>query len=155
MDPKFLVEVFNPQKDLAIDLEQVLQVPAQVARLEGLSFDEVHIHYVSKSEIVALHDRFFNDPTPTDCISLPMDEPGEQPYCFLGEIFVCPEVAIEYVQAHKGDAYTELLLYTIHGLLHLMGYDDMNEEDQEKMREAESKHLKWFKEKNMTLTPKH
>lgn len=103
--------------------------------------DEVSLHFVTVAEITELHRQYFNDPTPTDCISFPMDDPEDIGYRVLGDVFVCPEVARQYVKAHGGDVYRETSLYVIHSLLHLMGYDDIDEEDQRQMRDLEHHYL--------------
>ncbi len=102
------------------------------------------VHFVSVSEICDLHDQFFQDPTPTDCITLPVDDLSDDPetYCMLGDVFVCPKVAIEYASANGEDFYRETTLYVVHGILHLMGYDDMDEKECVRMRAAEERHMK-------------
>ena len=88
------------------------------------------LHFVSKAEISEIHGNFFNDPTPTDCITFPFREAE-----LLGEIFVCPKVAMEY---SSENAYAETTLYIIHAILHLIGYDDIDEKDEILMRKAEA-----------------
>lgn len=66
-------------------------------------------------------------------------------YCHLGEVFVCPEVAIEYAQQRGLDPYLETTLYLVHGILHLIGYDDISPQERKKMRYQEKRcihHLK-------------
>lgn len=111
--------------------------------------DEVIIHLVSKPQICKLHADFFNDPSPTDCISFPMDnELGKEGYRVLGEIFVCPAVALEYAEEHGKDPMDELKLYLVHGILHLLGYDDIKPKDRQKMRRMEAECLKITCEKH-------
>jgi probable rRNA maturation factor len=82
--------------------------------------EEVNVHLVSKKTITKLHEDFFQDPTPTDCITFPFAEDS-----LLGEIFICPEVAIEYANKYKKDPHQETSLYIVHALLHLLGFDDI------------------------------
>jgi len=117
------------------------------------SYDEVSIHFVDAPEICDLHGQFFDDPSLTDCISFPMDDSSEEGYRVMGEIFVCPETARQYVADHGGDIYKEMTLYVIHGLLHLIGYDDIEEEDERKMRAAEQEYLADIGTKNLWLLP--
>lgn len=138
------VEVIDEQSALALDSHSVAAGVRAVVIIEGHRCDEVAIHFVTKEVIGQLHARFFGDPTPTDCISLPIDEVDEGSYRHLGEVFVCPEVACEYVRDHGGDPLTETFLYIVHGLLHLMGYDDI--EEQTAIRAAEERHLAHLKE---------
>lgn len=80
-----------------------------------------------------------------------MDDADETAYCVLGDLFVCPQVAVEYSQKHELDPSEELTLYVVHGLLHLMGYDDIEEDDVKTMREAEKIHMNHLKKKGLLL----
>lgn len=132
----------NAQPFLPLTLSSIEQVASAVLAQEGVTTDELSLHFVTTEEISALHATFFNDPTPTDTISFPLDPPGAPGYHVLGEVFVCPETARSYLQKEDPQAcYEETLLYLIHGLLHLIGYDDQSEEERIKMRLAEERHL--------------
>ena len=76
-------------------------------------------------------------------MSFPIDPPSEDRdfHHVLGEIFVCPKVAVEYALENDLDPHKELTLYVIHALLHLIGYDDIDESDRKKMREEEKRCL--------------
>ncbi len=131
--------VFNQQQDLPISSESVEPVVQCVLSSEGRSTDEVSIYFVSNEEMCRLHLEFFNDASPTDCISFPMDD-EDAPFDFniLGEVFICPKTALEYARKNQGiEPYQETTLYLVHALLHLLGYDDIDEADQKIMREKE------------------
>lgn len=137
------VNVINQQTSLKINLKAVQELANEVVSYENRHFDEVAINFVKVKKICSLHKRFFQDPSPTDCISFPMDANDEGiGYRMMGEIFVCPEVALEYAVNHQKDPYHELMLYVVHGLLHLMGYDDLEPAARRDMRAAEKRHLK-------------
>ncbi len=91
-----------------------------------------------------MHLDFFNDPTSTDCISFPLSssDPKRTTYSVLGEVFVCPKVAIAYAKEHALDPYEEASRYVIHGILHLLGYDDLQPAEKRKMRAQENRCLK-------------
>lgn len=123
--------LFNEQTDLPIDLSSVERVVEHVLNAERVYPDELAIYFVTNEEMCALHEEFFDDSSPTDCISFPIDN------SFLGEVFVCPQTAKERLISHTtevlADAYQETTLYLVHGLLHLMGYKDLTSEDRKKM----------------------
>lgn len=150
-----IVYITNSQKDLAVDETQIERIACQVVQFEGHTFDEASIQLVETKEICSLHDQYFDDPSPTDCISFPMDmDDGEGAvagYRVLGDVIVCPRTAIEYSVANGLDVYEELTLYIVHGLLHLMGYDDLIEEDIKSMRSAEERHMKNLKKLDLCL----
>lgn len=127
--------------------------PSQVNKLIDLllafydvQFEEVTVNFVDTPTISQLHADFFDDPTPTDCITFPIDDG-------VGEIFVCPEVGIQYAKEHNLDVDEEVTLYVVHGILHLLGYDDIEEADRKEMREQEKRCISLLKEKGLILKP--
>jgi probable rRNA maturation factor len=146
--------IFNHQKDLKIarHKEIIRSLIVHISRAEKVSFDEVGLHFVSDRAMRKLHNAHFQDPTSTDCISFPIDSREEKEYTILGEIVVCPKTAIEYAKTKKLDPYLELMLYIIHGMLHLLGYDDIEQKDRALMRRKERKYIHWLKEKLRTTS---
>jgi len=144
------VHIFDQQQDLKISHAKVQDIVRQVLSLEGKNCDEVSIHLVDTPTISTLHERYFGDASITDCISFPIDIPNKKGYCVLGEVFVCPKVAIDYAKEHKCEPYHEMTLYIVHGLLHLLGYDDQGEVEAE-MRAAEARHMKNLGAKDLLL----
>ena len=68
---------------------------------------------VDRAAIAKAHADFLGDPTETDVITFP-----------YGEILVCPAIAREQAPVHGAELDDEVLLYALHGILHLSGYDD-------------------------------
>ncbi|MES2344729.1 MAG: rRNA maturation RNase YbeY [Chlamydiota bacterium] len=135
------ITFYNSQQALDVSYVFVQELAHSVFKtLEQVLPSELIIHLVDKETITKLHADFFNDPTPTDCISFPLDDldaHDDTGYILLGEIFVCPEVAIEYACLNDKKPIEETALYIIHGILHLLGYDDIEEKDRLKMRSLE------------------
>lgn len=148
-----IIHTTNKQSDLPLDFSNLQAIVSEVLKLEKQSAAEVGIHFVTTKEICKLHKLYFNDPSPTDCISFPLDGPNETHYRLLGDVFVCPNTAVQYAAAHKSDAYFETTLYVVHGLLHLLGYDDIAEKDIPTMRAAEKRHMSNLKKLNLQLSP--
>lgn len=148
---KIVVE--NHQKDLPINKESVRRIVSHFLSLYQIETDEISLHFVMEEKIIELHKRFFNDPTITDCITLPIDSPDTpQPYHLLGEIFICPKTALSYAINHSQDPFEELTLYIIHGLLHLIGYDDIEEKDERIMRKKEKECMESLKKEKLLLS---
>ncbi len=85
-----------------------------------------------------LHMRWMNLEGPTDVMSFPMDElrPGTETSLsegMLGDIVLCPQVAAQQAVAAGHSAIEEMMLLTIHGILHLLGYDHTTEEQEKQM----------------------
>ncbi|HEV3272445.1 MAG TPA: rRNA maturation RNase YbeY [Candidatus Methylacidiphilales bacterium] len=91
----------------------------------------IHVVLVDRATIARVHGDFLGDPTETDVITFP-----------YGEILVCPAVARDHAGAHGLEPDREVLLYALHGLLHLAGYDDMTPASAKKMAAAQSRLLK-------------
>jgi probable rRNA maturation factor len=144
------VLVYNRQKDVPLHATSAKSVAREILKNENSSTDELAIYFVSTEEICNLHRDFFNDPSPTDCISFPLDNIKDQAsgYHILGEIFICPKAALDI---DADSVYAEVTLYLVHGILHLLGYDDIEEKARKKMRKAEEKHMELLAIKKILL----
>ena len=145
------IQVAQEQSLVPIDCQSVETLVMEFTQFHGVDFDEASIHFVDTPTICKLHQDFFDDPSTTDCISFPMDDSDEDGYRVLGDVFVCPETALDYVKTHSGDVYHEVTLYTVHGLLHLLGFDDIDDEDRQEMRNEEARFLQFVNEKKLWL----
>lgn len=148
-----LVSCTNTQHLFAVHYEEVEALVASTLSFMQVDCDEVSIHFVSKDDIAKLHEEYFDDPSPTDCITFPIDSQDDDTgYKVLGDVFVCPEVAYEYSQAYLTSFDEEVSLYIVHGLLHLLGFDDIEEDDRDMMRKQEKECLDHLKERNLLLS---
>ena len=100
---------------------------------------ELAILFVDEEAMTQLHVQWMDEPGPTDVLSFPMDElrPGTPdnptPPGLLGDIVVCPSVAARQAAAAGHSAEEEMLLLTTHGILHLLGYDHVEPEEEKEM----------------------
>jgi probable rRNA maturation factor len=148
------IQIFNHQRSLSISIDATKTIVSFFLKKAKVEADEVSIHFVSQKKICSLHQEFFNDPSPTDCITFPIDDPTakKKPYPFiLGEVFICAKTAVDYAKEHKIDPYEELLLYLVHGLLHLLRYEDQTQEQAKVMRKKEKYYMSVIKQKGLTL----
>lgn len=148
------VAVYNKQNDLDISLKQVEKLICFLLDYKKVKTDELNVHFVDTKTICSLHSEYFNDPTTTDCITFPMNAPDMSRqeaggHHILGEIFVCPQTGVRYDPAHP---YDEVSLYIVHGFLHLLGYDDIEEADEREMRNGEDELLALLKQEGLLLT---
>jgi probable rRNA maturation factor len=86
---------------------------------------------VDRATMARVHGDFLGDPTETDVITFP-----------YGEILVCPAVARDRAADYGLKVEQEVLLYALHGLLHLAGYDDTTPALAKEMARAQDKLLK-------------
>lgn len=147
------VQVIQDQSLVLINSLSAEKLVVDFLAFYNQRFDEAAVHFVSTPAICALHDQFFGDPSVTDCISFPMDDAEEDGYRVLGDLFVCPETAVSYVATNGGSIYREVTLYLTHGLLHLIGYDDLKEADRLQMRIEEARYLENVEAKGLWIHP--
>jgi probable rRNA maturation factor len=130
----------NNESGISIDESALL-------RLVAFELDFLHVHadaelailLVDEAAMEQLHVQWMDEPGPTDVLSFPMDElrPGSEddvtPAGLLGDIVLCPQVAVEQAKTAGHTTLDELLLLTAHGLLHLLGFDHVEPEDEKEM----------------------
>lgn len=131
------INIYNRQKALTLSKGFVRKAVKALFSFLSISCEEISIYFVTDEEISQLHAQFFNDPTPTDCITFPMDA------LYLGDIFISPAAAIRYAPE---DPQEETVLYIVHGLLHLVGYDDLLPKKRRTMRKMEKRCMDHLKE---------
>lgn len=149
------VNVTNSQDIVTINPKQIESIVTCILDSRQVACDEISIHCVSMEDISKLHEEYFDDPSPTDCITFPIDDKEEDTfYKVLGDVFVCPEVALTYSQTHIVSFEEELTLYIVHGLLHLLGYDDIEEQEKLQMRAEETTCMNLLKDKGLILSLK-
>lgn len=148
------ISIYNEQKAIDISKIHIKKLIKKILDKENVNVDELVIHFVKVKKICDLHNIFFKDPSPTDCISFPIDDPQNKEHCFLGEIFICPEVGIKYAKKNGLNPSDEIALYTIHGLLHLIGYNDVTKKDKTIMRKKEKKCMTLVRSYNLDICKK-
>lgn len=148
------VAIFNKQRTLSLNNDQVAAIAKEVVALEQRCYDEVAIHFIGTKAMCQLHGKYFNDFSLTDCISFPMHNTFDLGYSTLGEVFVCTQVAFAYARKWGSDPYQEATRYMVHGLLHLLGYDDIKKKERSYMREAEERLLGHLQKKGLILQKK-
>lgn len=109
---------------------------------------ELDLLLVDEAEMTDLHVKWMDEPGPTDVLSFPMDEvrPHWKEMAILGDIVVCPSIAKSQARS-AGHAFEhELAILSVHGLLHILGYDHAIEtEEKEMFALQESLVARWSK----------
>jgi len=123
---------------------------------------EINIDFVSRSKIKDLNTKFRSNPNVTDVLSFPsllevgktdmqligykltkdnfpMDVNQETGMLFLGDISICKGVVYKHAKEYGNTKLREMVYMAVHGLLHLLGYDHINEDDKKIMRDVEEK----------------
>ncbi|MRH29841.1 rRNA maturation RNase YbeY [Microbacterium sp. SYP-A9085] len=133
------VEITN-ESGVAVDEAVLLRLMEHnLAELHVSPDADVAVLLVDEGAMEALHVQWMDEPGPTDVLSFPMDElrPGTAdvptPPGLLGDIVLCPQVAESQAVAAKHSTLDELLLLTTHGLLHLLGFDHAEPDEEREM----------------------
>lgn len=102
--------------------------------------EELSLAIVEDAEMARLHDQFLGDPTTTDVLTFPLRQ-NEAGDVIEGELIICCDEAERCAAARGLPVQHELLLYALHGLLHLSGYDDTSQASFRKMHAKEDELL--------------
>ncbi|MGW0452764.1 MULTISPECIES: rRNA maturation RNase YbeY [Gordonia] len=102
---------------------------------------ELSLLLVDEDTMADMHVQWMDLPGPTDVMSFPMDElvPGGRPDAaepgpaILGDIVICPAFAKRQAKEARRSFDHELAMLTIHGVLHLLGYDHAEPEEEKEM----------------------
>jgi probable rRNA maturation factor len=157
--------------EAGIDVDEV-----GLAAVARFSLDQLRIHplaelsvlLVDERTMTELHERWMGEPGPTDVLSFPMDElrpphlggnragdpqPDGNPG-LLGDVVLCPQVAAEQAAKAGHPTQDELELLTVHGILHLLGYDHAEPDEHAEMFGLQEQLLKsWRNERNERNEP--
>lgn len=140
------IELSN-EVESSVDLDRV-------QKLAEFAMDQMRLHpatdlyirFVDLETMEELHVKHMDEPGPTDVLSFPMDElePGTDgsitPAGILGDIVICPDFAEPQAEKAGHSLMDEVLLLTTHGILHLLGHDHA-EPDEERVMFALQKDI--------------
>jgi probable rRNA maturation factor len=144
------IEVLN-ETDARIDELELVACSRYVLReMRVHPQAELCIRLIDEAAMETLHVQWMDLPGPTDVMSFPMDElrpgrEGEPPQeGVLGDIALCPSVAARQAAEAGHATEDELLLLTVHGILHLLGFDHAEEAERTEMFELQRQLLLTF-----------
>lgn len=165
-DDLHVVQAFDEQNDVPVDLDEFVDLARHVLRSERFGSDaELTLLFVDEPTMAEYHERFLDEPGPTDVMAFPMDEdlptsgrspdnsdrgPGSpaddegEPPSILGDVMVCPPFAAREAASRQVDVAHELRLLVVHGVLHLLNYTHDEPSDEEVMRSRQHELLAEF-----------
>jgi probable rRNA maturation factor len=155
------VEVFvaDEQDVVAIDVERWRELAMDVLSAEGVRGNaELSLLFVDEQSIAELNSEFLGKDGPTDVLAFPIDADdivvsngrsrelsgpdrngidSEDIPLLLGDVVICPMVAVDQAPTHAGTVDDEFALLVVHGVLHVLGHDHSEEADTAVMRRRE------------------
>jgi probable rRNA maturation factor len=149
---------------MSIEILEESETSVDVRRMAALSrfvLDRLRVHpqaelcikLVDEDTIAELNEHWMEKTGPTDVLAFPMDElrPGlvnEEPEeGVLGDLVICPEVARRQAAEAGHPVQAELELLTVHGILHLLGYDHAEPEEHKEMFDLQARLLAEWRER--------
>ena len=130
----------NNETGVAVDETEIVGLARHVlAQMRVHPQAELSVILVDEPAMEQLHVQWMDEPGPTDVLSFSMEElrPGtdeeESPAGLLGDVVLCPQVAARQAVTAGHTTQEELLLLTTHGILHLLGYDHAEPDEEKEM----------------------
>ena len=137
------IEINTDEQSHAIDVARLKKAIRAVLSDAGIESAEISVGIVNDQRMHELNRQFLNHDYPTDVLSFVL-EYDEERNALDGEIIASSDYAAREAERYGWTANDELLLYVIHGCLHLVGHDDTTDEAKEEMTAAEKRYLKQF-----------
>jgi len=135
----------NFQKKIPIPRAKILKAAKAAFRKLGKAAF-LSIVFVGTKRMHAVNKKYLNHDYLTDVLTFDFGKSQQ------GEIIICPRVAAANAKAHQTSTENEIILYVIHGILHLAGYDDQKTKDKIQMQRMENELLKSIWSSYPTLT---
>lgn len=141
---QFEIDISDQQSLLAVSHDRLREVIGRVLTEESIATAQISLALVDDESIHRINREFLGHDYPTDVISFQLDSESDIESAhesklkqLEGELIVSTETALREAVAHGWTAEDELTLYVVHGLLHLCGYDDLNDQARPVMRQRE------------------
>ena len=109
---------------------------------------EISLTFVDVQEMEELHIKWMDEPGPTDVLSFPMDMPEKKgDVVTLGDIVISPAVAASQAKSAGHSVEDEIYILATHGLLHILGYDHADPDEEKVMFALQEKIVKEWSQK--------
>ena len=133
-----MIEILNNQKRHKINIKRFRELLETLIENYGVDDPELTLAFVNNSAIQDLNRRFLDEDKPTDVLSFPIGEKGADGIYYLGDIIISVPQANKQRLEKKHGLERELEILTVHGFLHLLGYEHFEgmEEEEEKIKKV-------------------
>lgn len=125
------------EQDRPVDADDLAQLARHVLEARRVPLEmELSVLLVDEDTIASMNRHHLGGTGPTDVLAFPIDEPGEslpEGPSVLGDVVVCPAVAARQAADQGRDVHGEVQMLTVHGILHLLGMDHADPEEEREM----------------------
>lgn len=137
------VELVNRSGALVPEKEVVALLNFGIGYMELHAECEISLTFVGVQEMEEIHIKWMDEPGPTDVLSFPMDLPENRgDVVTLGDIVIAPAVAEKQALAAGHSTESEIYILAVHGLLHILGYDHADPDEEKVMFALQEKIVK-------------
>jgi probable rRNA maturation factor len=134
----FQIALSNEQSRYPVNESQLKDAAAAVLQDSDFLSANISLAVIDDATMHALNRRHLEHDYPTDVLSFALEDDGDH---LEGEVILSADTAASVATELGHFPAEEQLLYVIHGMLHLIGYDDQSDADAEEMRAAETRYL--------------
>jgi probable rRNA maturation factor len=138
---QLVIDLANRQNIIRLSARKTESLLRRVLRAEGVTRGQIEVALVDDEGIRELHRTYRKIDTPTDVLTFQLNDPDES---LAGLVVVSAETAAREAARYGQSTVEEALLYAIHGVLHLCGYDDIEAKDARRMRQRQMQLLREF-----------
>ena len=136
------ITITSNQTALRVPRKKIVALVEFIARCENINIDQLDIIIVGDEEMAQMNWEFLKHEGTTDVITFDLGD--EFSDGLFGQLIISSDVALAQGPAHGNSPTKELLLYVAHGLLHMTGYDDLEESKRKVMHARQSELLEQF-----------
>jgi len=141
------LQIFNESLvNIPLDQSSAQSLLSLIEEHEEVTYSFVELVYVDEEEIVRINKEHLDRDYITDIISFRYDEQPGSDKNIEGTLFCCAPRILEQAGEFEEPASKEFKRILIHGLLHLIGYDDQTNDEKNTMTALEDKYLSLFEE---------
>lgn len=134
-------KIYFDSQDCSFNLNQKRKIKCwltEVLKIENAQAEEIGFIFCSNQSITDINAKFLNHHFATDVITFPYHQSKEP---IVGEVFIGIDVVKENAKTYQVTFNEELYRVMVHGVLHLVGYDDQSEEEKKQMQQKENFYL--------------
>lgn len=146
------IPIENLQKRIPLPKEQIQKAVKTILKHEGIRKAFLSFAFVTDQKIKSIHKKYLKENHATDVLTF--DLGGQVPFCarsrksktaLCGEIIISVDTAFKNAKHYRTSAEYEIMLYVVHGILHLLGFNDHSYLDIKQMRRKEKELMTFLK----------
>ena len=135
------ITLWNLQKRVPVRAQKIKKLIQRVLKTEKVKETGwINICFVDNAQIKKLNARFLKHSSPTDVLAFDLADKKAKGIIWA-EIMISAQAAYQQARSFNTTAEYELSLYVVHGILHILGYDDRSPKDKKLMRKKEGQYV--------------